>query len=160
MAALQNLYPEDFSHCYGCGRLNSHGLHVQSQWKDGEAVAHFHPHAYHIALPGYVYGGLLASLLDCHCMATAAAAYMTAHGAVPGHDQTPRFVTAALHVDFLRPTPLGPELVLRSHTEDVGERKVVVNASIYAAGVECARARVVAVPVPAAMITAPTEPQS
>ena len=39
MTALQDNYPEDFSHCYGCGRLNSHGLHVKSVWQDGEAVA-------------------------------------------------------------------------------------------------------------------------
>src|SRR5690348_8187232 len=32
MTALQDLYPEDFSYCYGCGRLNSHGLHVKSEW--------------------------------------------------------------------------------------------------------------------------------
>ena len=45
MTALQDQYPEDFSHCYGCGRLNSHGLHVKSEWKDGEAVARFTPGA-------------------------------------------------------------------------------------------------------------------
>jgi uncharacterized protein (TIGR00369 family) len=151
MAALQELYPADFAHCYGCGRLNAHGLHVESQWIGDECVAHFRPEAYHIALPGFVYGGLIASLADCHAMATAAGAAMITAGAQPGRDETPRFVTASLHVDFLRPTPLGPELVLRARPVEVGERKVIVEMSIFAGDLETARARVVAVRAPSTM---------
>ena len=148
---LQDLYPEDFAHCYGCGRLNSHGLHVKSTWRDGECVARFQPAPYHMALPGFVYGGLVASLADCHAMATAAGASMIAAGTIPGRDTTPRYVTASLHVDFLRPTPLGPELELRARPVEVGDRKVIVEMDILADGVECARARVVAVRAPATM---------
>lgn len=152
MTALQDLYPDDFSHCYGCGRLNTHGLHVKSEWADGEAIARFRPSAHHMALPGYVYGGLIASLADCHAMATAAAASMVAAGMTPGRDPTPRFVTASLNVDFLRPTPLGPELLLRARPIETGERKVVVSLSVLADGTECATSRVVAVRAPAAMV--------
>lgn len=148
---LQNLYPDDFAHCYGCGRLNTHGLHVKSEWLDTVCVARFQPAPYHMALPGFVYGGLIASLADCHAMATAAGAAMRAAGAEPGRDQTPRFVTASLHVDFLRPTPLGPALVLRARPIEVGERKVIVEMGIFADDAECARARVVAVRAPATM---------
>jgi acyl-coenzyme A thioesterase PaaI-like protein len=151
MTALQDLYPEDFSHCYGCGRLNTEGLHVKSEWRDGECVARFRPSPHQIALPGFVYGGLIASLADCHAMATGAGAAMVAAGAVPGRDETPRFVTASLHVDFLRPTPLGPELVLRARPFEVGERKVIVEMSVHAGDLETARARVVAVRAPETM---------
>jgi acyl-coenzyme A thioesterase PaaI-like protein len=152
MAMLQDLYPDDFSHCYGCGRLNTSGLHVKSEWMHGEAIARFVPAPYHMALPGFVYGGLIASLADCHAMATAAGASLAAGGGKPGHDPTPRFVTASLRVDFLRPTPLGPELLLRANPTEVGERKVVVAVSLEAEGVECARAHVIAVRAPAAML--------
>jgi acyl-CoA thioesterase FadM len=84
-------------------------------------------------------------------MATAAGAAMARAGAVPGVDATPRFVTAALHVDYLRPTPIGSELLLRSRATEVGERKIVVEMGIFANGAECVRARVVAVPAPATM---------
>jgi acyl-coenzyme A thioesterase PaaI-like protein len=154
MSMLQDLYPEDFSHCYGCGRLNTNGLHVKSEWIDGEAIARFIPAPYHMALPGFVYGGLIASLADCHAMATAAGASMAAAGLRPGHDPTPRYVTASLRVDFLRPTPLGPELLLRATPAEVGERKVLVEVTIGADGVECARAHVVAVRAPASMVGA------
>ena len=156
MASLQDLYPDDFAHCYGCGRLNTNGLHVKSDWANGEAVARFRPAPYHMALPGFVYGGLIASLADCHAMATAAAASMVAAGATPGRDQTPRFVTASLNVDFLSPTPLGPELLLRARPVEIGERKVVVTVSVLASDVECATARVVAVRVPRMMIQSGT----
>lgn len=151
MASLQANYPEDFSHCYGCGRLNAHGLHVRSEWIADRAIARFRPEPWHTAMPGFVYGGLIASLVDCHAMATAAGAAMLAAGATPGRDPTPRFVTASLHVDYLRPTPAGVELVLEGRAADVGERKVIVEVTLRAGGAECARARVVAVPIPAAM---------
>lgn len=151
MEPLQDLYPDDFAHCYGCGRLNAHGLHVKSEWRDGEAVARFRPAPYHMALPGFVYGGLIASLADCHAMATAAGTAMVAAGAEPGRDPTPRFVTASLQVDFLRPTPLGPELTLRGHAVEVGERKIVVETRVFADDLVCARATVVAVRAPATM---------
>jgi acyl-coenzyme A thioesterase PaaI-like protein len=151
MAALQDLYPEDFSHCYGCGRLNSHGHHVKSTWKDGEATARFTPEPYHIAMPGFVYGGLIASLIDCHAMATAAGAFMAAQGQVPGSDQTPRFVTGSLQVDYRKPTPAGQELALTGKAVEIGERKVVVEVSFKAGDVETARGRVVAVRIPPTM---------
>jgi len=151
MSMLQDLYPDDFAHCYGCGRLNTNGLHVKSEWTDGEAIARFRPAPYHMALPGFVYGGLIASLADCHAMATAAGASMVALGGVPGRDPTPRFVTASLNIDFLRPTPLGPELLIRARPVEVGERKVVVELSVFAESAECARGRVVAVRAPMTM---------
>jgi uncharacterized protein (TIGR00369 family) len=152
MTMLQDLYPADFAHCYGCGRLNTNGLHVKSEWTDGEAIARFKPAPYHMALPGFVYGGLIASLADCHAMATAAAASMVTASALPGRDPTPRFVTASLHIDFLRPTPLGPELLIRARPLEVGDRKVIVELSVFAEGAECARGRVVAVRAPITMV--------
>ncbi len=151
MSALQDLYPEDYAHCYGCGRLNSHGLHVRSEWRDGEAIASFKPADYHIAMPGFVYGGLIASLVDCHAMATAAGASMLAGGLEPGRDPTPRFVTASLTVDYVRPTPAGEELLLRGCAAKVGERKVQVEVEVTAARIVCVRGRVIAVRLPETM---------
>jgi acyl-coenzyme A thioesterase PaaI-like protein len=151
MSAIQDLYPDDFAHCHGCGRLNPGGLHLRSEWTGAEAVARFTPACDHVAVPGFVYGGLIASLIDCHAIGTAAAASMAAAGKEPGRDPTPRFVTASLSVDFLKPTPLGEELFLRARSVDLGPRKVIVEVTLSAAGVERARGRVVAVPLPASM---------
>ena len=151
MTAIQDLYPDEFAHCYGCGRLNAHGLHIRSEWTGEEAVARFQPEPYHVAVPGFVYGGLVASLIDCHAIATAAAAAMVAAGHQPGRDPSPRFVTGSLQIDFLKPTPADTDLVIRARPTDVGDRKVVVEATVSARGIDYARGRVVAVRLPPSM---------
>lgn len=150
-AAIQDLYPDDFAHCFGCGRHNARG-HLLKSFVDGdEVVAHFTPRPEHTALPGFVYGGLIASLIDCHAMATAAAAAERAAGREIGEAEAPRFVTAALDVSFLKPTPIGGELVLRAHVTDRNERKAVITVSLSANDVVTARGNVIAVPMPASM---------
>ena len=152
--AFQDYYPDDYSHCYGCGRLNEHGLQIKSYWDGEESVCTFTPRPYHIAIPGYVYGGLIASLIDCHCTGTAAAAAYRAAGREMGTEPELRFVTASLHVDYLKPTPLDAELELRGTIEEQKERKVIVAVTLSANGEICAKGRVVAVLMPAAMMAA------
>jgi acyl-coenzyme A thioesterase PaaI-like protein len=119
---------------------------------DGEEVtARFTPAAYHISVPGFVYGGLIASLIDCHAMATAAARAELDAGRPVGSAPAPRFVTAALRVDYLKPTPLGVELEVRARVTEKSDRKSIVAVSLFAAGQMTARGEVVAVPMPKAM---------
>ncbi|MCB1823282.1 MAG: PaaI family thioesterase [Candidatus Competibacteraceae bacterium] len=146
--AFQDFYPDELSHCYGCGRLNEQGLQLKSYWDGEETVARFEPRPHYVAIPGYVYGGLLASLIDCHGTGTAAAAAYRAAGRELGSEPPFRFVTASLQVDYLWPTPLGVPLEIRGRVEEVKGRKVVVDATVTAAGEVCVRGRVVAVQMP------------
>jgi acyl-coenzyme A thioesterase PaaI-like protein len=150
--AFQETYPDDVSHCYGCGRLNEAGLQLKSYWDGEETVARFTPRPEHTAIPGYVYGGLIASLIDCHGTGTASAAAYKAAGREMGTDPPLRFVTGSLHVDFLRPTPLGPELEVRGKILEVKEKKVVVEEKLIAEGEVCAVGKVVAVLMPETML--------
>ncbi len=149
--AIQDHYPDDLSHCYGCGRLNPHGHQIKSRWDGNETVALFRPEPHHTAIPGFVYGGLIASLVDCHGTATASAATCRAEGRPLGSDPPARFVTASLHVDFLRPTPLEGTLEVRGRVAATGGRKVTVEVTVAAEGEICARGRVVAARMPASM---------
>ncbi|MBW2059591.1 MAG: PaaI family thioesterase [Deltaproteobacteria bacterium] len=146
--AFQDYYPDDLSHCYGCGRLNRRGLHIKSYWDGDETVSTFHPKPYHTAIPGYVYGGLIASLIDCHATGTAAAAAYRAEGRAMDTMPPLRFLTASLHVDYLRPTPLGVPLHLRARVKEIKGRKVVVSVTLSAKGEIRARGEVVAVQMP------------
>ena len=146
--AFQDYYPDNVSYCYGCGRLNEHGLQIKSFWDGDEAVCTFVPRPHHIAIPGYVYGGLIASLIDCHCTGTAAAASYRSEGRAMDTLPPFRFVTASLKVDYLRPTPLGPPLEVRARVKEIKGRKVVMEASLSAEGQVCARGEVVAVQAP------------
>ena len=149
--AIQDFYPDDLSHCYGCGRLNEHGLQIKSRWDGDEMIALYTPREYHIAIPGYVYGGLIASLIDCHGTGIAAAASYRAAGREMGTEPVFRFVTASLKVDYLRPTPLGVELEIRGRATELKGRKVVVEARVLAKGEMCAQGVVIAVQMPGHM---------
>ena len=149
--AFQDHFSDDYSQCYGCGRLNEHGLRIKSRWEGDESVCRFEPRPYHVAVPGFVYGGLIASLIDCHGTGTAAGAAYKAQGRQMGTEPEMRFVTASLHVDYLKPTPLGGVLELRARVAEIKGRKVVVDVDLHARGEVCARGRVVAVLLPDSM---------
>ena len=151
---FQDYYPDILAHCYGCGKLNEHGHQIKSYWDGEESVCHFIPGPYHIAIPGYVYGGLLASLIDCHGTGTAAAAAYRAEQRAMDTEPALRFLTASLHVDYLKPTPLGIELEIRGRVKEIKGRKVVIGEWIVANGIVTVRGEVVAVQVPEGMVEA------
>ncbi len=129
LPAVQDFYPDHLARCFGCGRLNEHGYRLRTRWEGDETVTRFTPSPYHTAIPGFVYGGLLASLVDCHSTASGAAALYHAEGreysdAAPAH----RCVTGTLTVRFRRPTPLGPPLELRGRIVNVSGRKVTIES--------------------------------
>lgn len=148
MKAFQDYYPDDSSYCYGCGRLNEKGLQIKSYWDGEQSMARFVPRPEHMAIPGYVYGGLLASLIDCHGTGTAAAVTARAENREIDSEPAIRFVTGSLKVDYLRPTPLGPELELRGTVREVKPRKVIVAIDLLAEGEVCVRGEVTAVRLP------------
>ncbi len=150
--AFQDFYPDHMAHCYGCGRLNEFGYQIKSHWDGEESVAYFQPSPHHISIPGYVYGGLLASLIDCHGTGTAAAAGYRAENRAMDSEPALRYLTASLHVDYLKPPPLGPKLEIRGKVKEVKGRKVVIEEWIVANGVTTVRGELVAVQVPDAMV--------
>ncbi|WP_085299228.1 PaaI family thioesterase [Cognaticolwellia mytili] len=160
--AFQDCYPDELSHCYGCGKNNSDGHQLKSYWhtENGQiseqiaenTIAHFTPKHCHIAIPGFVYGGLIASLIDCHGTGSAAAmAYRQAQRPM-GTEPALRFVTAALNISYLAPTPMGRELELIGVFSEVKEKKVVVEITVYAGDIICAKGTVIAVKMPSSMV--------
>lgn len=153
--AVQDFYADDLAWCYGCGRLNQDGYQLKTYWDGEETVTLFTPRPYHIAIPGYVYGGLVASLIDCHGTGSAAAAAYRAEGREVGQGPAPRYVTASLHVDYLKPTPLGVALEVRGRIKEMKGHKVVVEARVLAAGNVTALGEVVAVQMPEHLVARP-----
>jgi acyl-coenzyme A thioesterase PaaI-like protein len=142
---IQNFYADSI--CFGCGRDNHDGLHVQTFWNGEEGVCHFTPKPHHTAFPGFVYGGILASLIDCHSIGTATAATFDSEKRAPGSEPEIAYVTGNLNVNYLKPTPMGVELMLRARIKELTPRKAIVTCSIYAGEAECVRGEVVAVRV-------------
>ena len=148
MKSFQDYYPEDLSHCYGCGSLNEHGYRIKTFWEGEESVTRFSPKLFHTAVPGFVYGGLLASLIDCHSTGTAAAAMYRAEKREMDSLPSFRFVTGSLQVSYLKPTPLGPELVIRGRVQEIKGRKVIIESTVLVDGVATVRGEVVAIRMP------------
>jgi len=141
--AIQDSYSDEVSVCYGCGRLNQHGLQIKSYWDGDEVVCRFQPEAYHTAVAGFVYGGLIASLIDCHSTGTASAAAYREAGREPGTEPRLRFVTASLFVEYLKPTPISDPIVIRAAVTEVNGRRATVSSDLYAKDALCARGKVV-----------------
>ncbi|MCP8967741.1 PaaI family thioesterase [Ectobacillus ponti] len=147
--AIQDEYPDDFAWCYGCGRLNESGHHFRTGWQGDQTVTLFTPEPEHTAIPGFVYGGVMASLIDCHGTGSAALALHRKNGHEVGDgSEPPRFVTASLHVDFLKPTPQGIELKAVGKITEIHPKKWQVDTEVYAGDTLCARGQVVAVVMP------------
>ncbi len=142
---IQNYYPEDVSYCFGCGHRNKHGHQLKTYWDGGNSTARFTPKEYHTALPGYVYGGLIASLIDCHGTGTASAAMADKRGIDPAAEGAPRFVTASLQVNYRKPTPIDKELKLTGSVKEITDRKVVVDIQLFADNTVCAEGTVITV---------------
>lgn len=147
MPAIQDHYPTEFAHCFGCGPANPRGHHLKSHLEGEDTVARFTPGAqYSGGYPGHVFGGMIASLLDCHGTASAAAFAYRQRGREMG-DGGPaiRFVTASLTVAYRRPTPLGTELVIRGRLVSIEGRKVRIALTLSADADVCAEGEMLAV---------------
>ncbi|WP_224784719.1 PaaI family thioesterase [Marinihelvus fidelis] len=139
--AIQDHYDPDFQVCYGCGARNDKGLHLKSYIDGDRVVAEYLPQAHEMGVPGVAYGGLIASLIDCHGIATGAAHFLAEYSGHP-----PRCVTASLHVEYRAPTPIdGTPMTLTARVTDSSARKAVVEVQVYAGGTLTAEGRVVAV---------------
>ena len=157
--AFQDLYPEELSHCYGCGKNNHDGHQLKSYWQHIDkddllasiTVARFTPSDVYTALPGFVYGGMTASLIDCHGTGSASAMAYLAQGREMGTSPILRFVTGALNVSFLAPTPQGVELELVGRFSEVKDRKITVDITLSAGGVVCSKGQVIAILMPESM---------
>lgn len=146
--AIQDFYAAPFAQCFGCGRLNNNGLQLKTSWDGDETVSRYKPKEYHTAIEGFVYGGLLASIIDCHGTASGSLAYAREHNIELEEFNAPRFVTGNLNVSYRKPTPLNTELEVRGKISEVKGRKVITDIELSADGVVCVTGQVIAILVP------------
>ena len=145
---IQDYYPQDIAICYGCGRSNPKGLHIKTQWNGTEGICHFQPRPEHTAFPGFVYGGLIASVIDCHAIGTVIAATYDKEGRKPGTRPPITYVTGTLAVKYLIPTPTEKPLELRAMVMELGAKKAIVHCSVFVENKECVKGEVIAIRAP------------
>lgn len=148
--AIQDDYPDDIAWCYGCSRLNTEGDHFRTGWDGDQTVTYYKPDQKYMAMPGFVYGGAIASLVDCHGTGSCSLALHRKNGFEPGSGETPpRFVTASLHVNYLKPTPQGALLKAVGKVEEIHPKKWKVNVEVYVDDTLCATGEVIGAVMPA-----------
>ena len=147
MTAVQDQLSHN--HCYGCGAENDKGLQIKSHWQGDECVCRYTPRPEQCAGPlQYVYGGTIASIIDCHSVNTAISNYYRLEGREVGEAPEIWCVTGRLTVNYLAPTPIDREIVLRATIEDCDERKTLVTCRAYSGDTQTAEGEVIAVRVP------------
>ena len=145
MKAIQDYYSDSFSQCYGCGRLNKKGHQIKTYWDGEETLTRFTPEPYHTAIPGLTYGGLLASLIDCHGTGSASLALVKENGVELNDFNAPRCVTASLKVEYHKPTPIDGPIEIRGTIAEVKSKKVIVDVKVLVKGELTVSGRVIAI---------------
>lgn len=152
--AFQDLIPHN--HCFGCGPDNPQGLRIKSSWSGHQlSVARFTPEAYHCAGPThFVNGGIIATVIDCHCVCTAAAAAYRDNGRAIGSNPHLHYATANLAIEYLRPTPIDVELEILARLVDRTDRTYVLSCELNAGGKTRVTATLEAIQVPDSWVLA------
>ena len=153
LKAIQDDYPDDIAWCYGCGRLNESGHHFRTSWQGEKTVTIYTPQPEHMAIPGFVYGGVLASLIDCHGTGSASMSLHRKNGYELGDGTPPpRFVTASLKVDFKKPTPHGIPLKAVGTVQEIHQKRWKVETEVFANDTLVATGEVIAVVMPSTFL--------
>ena len=137
LQSLQVRYAPE-GRCFGCGPANQDGLRIRSyEAGDGTVVATWQARPEHEAFDGFVNGGILGTLIDCHSNWTAIASLLARSGGT----EAPSTVTAEYSVQFQRPTPSNQPLRLIGKAVDVRNDRVTVETSIGVDGATTAKGR-------------------
>jgi len=140
---FQRYMPGDV--CFGCGESNPAGLHIHSYWEGNEGVCRWRPQDIHQGWQGITCGGIIATLIDCHCMATAMAAAIRNENRSLDSEPYLRFATGAMNIKYLKPTPNDQQLELRAQvTEIKNNKKFTLDCGVYVNGEKTAEATVIA----------------
>ncbi len=123
--------------CFGCGPANDRGLLLRSFVSGEHLVATWSPQPYHQAFEGILNGGIIGSLLDCHCNWAAACHFMQRNEAA----QPPCTVTAEYTIRLKLPTPTDGQLDLRAWIVESGSRRAVVDGELSHNGLVTATCR-------------------
>lgn len=148
--AIQDQYPDHFAWCYGCGQMNENGYHLRTGWINDKTITIYTPRPEHTGgIPGFVYGGLLAALIDCHGSGSASLYLHRKNGnEIEDKVEPPRFVTSSLKVEFKQPTPIGVPLKAIGTIEEIHPKKYKVNTEVFAEDKLVVTGEVIAVLMP------------
>lgn len=141
---FQNYMPENV--CFGCGKNNHEGLQINSYWENDEAICIWESQEKYHGWADLLNGGIIATLIDCHCMCTAMAAAYKEENRNLDSQPTYRYATGTLSVKYLKPTP-NTQVELRAKVLEIKGRKITLSCDLYSNGIKTVEANVIAIRV-------------
>ena len=148
----QTAFQDLFTHngCFGCGPENAGGLRIKSHWDGDDTVCTFHPEPHHNAgPPNVVNGGIIATIIDCHCVCSAIADRYRREGREIGTDPRLWYVLGSISVRYKAPAIMGRPLTFRAKVKEVEGKKTLLTCTVSSGDEACATGDVVAIRVPA-----------
>jgi len=140
---FQKFMPGDV--CFGCGHSNAAGLKIKSYWQGEDCICDWRPEKKHQGWPGVTCGGIIATLIDCHCMASAMATAVRNENRPLGSEPEYRFATGTLHIKYLKPTDINSVLTLKAKVTQIkNERIYTLHCDLFAAKQKTVEADVIA----------------
>lgn len=142
---FQSHMPENV--CFGCGASNEEGLQIKSFWEGEESVCHWNSQEKYHGWANLLNGGILATLIDCHCMGTAMADAYRREDRSLDSEPTYRYATGTITVKYVKPTPNDQTIELRTKVTEVKGKKTVMSCTASVDGEITAEAEVIAIRV-------------
>ena len=140
---LQQYMPGDI--CFGCGHSNADGLQIKSYWQDDYCICDWQPELKHQGWPDIVCGGIIATLIDCHCMSTAMATAIRNENRAMDSEPHYRFATGTLNIKYLKPTPIATPVTLKAKVTNIKDaRKYTLHCDVFAENLKTVEATVIA----------------
>ena len=146
--AFQDLWPEQYSKCFGCGRNNEHGLQIKSFWDGDETICTWTPKKIYEAGLGVLCGGILSTIIDCHCVNTAIAALYKAEGRELGSKPFIPYAGGSITMKHMKPVFIKNSVDLRAKIKEMKDRKTIISCTAFSGKIECAKAEVIAIKAP------------
>ncbi len=140
---FQNHMPDNS--CFGCGHENEAGLQIRSFWQEDECHCIWQPEPKHQGWPNLICGGIIATLIDCHCMASAMATAIKNENCNVETQPEYRFATGTLTIKYLKPTPLRGVLTLKAKVTNIKQQRIyTLHCDLYVDKLKTVEAEVIA----------------
>ncbi len=133
--------------CFGCGKENPEGLQIKSYWQDEQCLCIWKSEDKYEGFQGILNGGILATVVDCHTMATAASYAYRSEDRFYDTEPTYTYATGSMAIRYLKPTPNDQELTFRAQVTEAKGRKTQIHCEVWANSEKTAEAEVVAIRV-------------
>lgn len=142
---FQDHMPENV--CFGCGDSNHQGLRIKSFWQDDISVLIWQSEEKYHGWAKLLNGGIIATLIDCHCMGTAMAHAYKIEDRDLDSEPIYRYATGTMNIKYLKPTSNEKPVELRAFVKEVKGKKIVLSCELFSEGLKTVEAEVIAIRV-------------